>query len=115
MKLTINNIPEGLSGYQIDITVADSTIAKITDVIFPPEFGLSLHIPDPVSGAEVQISAVDLQNIIIAGDKDVLLASINIEGLKRGTTKVNASVIKLDDDRGFPIILNQIAGTVVVI
>ncbi len=103
MDIEIDTGAGGLAGFIIDITIVDTSVAKIVNVFFPPELGLNQFDPDPVDGPSVQISAVDLADIVKGGVLDVRLATIQLEGLAVGTTAIDVEITQLDDDKGFPI------------
>lgn len=86
LVLKIDKVPNGLAGFEVLVTVADPTIARISTVIFPPEFGIftrALLFP-PFS--EVRLVAVDISQ----GDPTVF-ALITFEGLKQGVTLIEVS------------------------
>lgn len=114
MALFMSHAPTGLAGYTMDIAIRNPLICRITDVAFPAEFPLNTHIPDPVSGQTVQISAVDISNVIIPGDTRILLAAVDIEGLAVGTTEIGVIITRLDDDSGNPLQALRFIGTVTV-
>ena len=93
----------GLAGFIIDISIVDPTIAKIINVFFPPEFGLSQFVPDPVDGPTVKVSGVDLGDVIQGDVKGIRLASVQLEGLAVGMTAIDVVIKRLDDDKGFPV------------
>lgn len=103
VDITIDTGVGGLAGFIIDINIVDASVAKIVNVFFPPEFGLSQFVPDPVDGPTVKVSGVDLGDSVKGGALDVRLATIQLEGLAVGTTAIDVNVTTLDDDKGFPI------------
>ena len=88
---------DGLAGYDIEVSISNSTIAEIASVDFPA-FGITEATPP--SGSLLSIRAVDTAGLVQAGATNVLLATLNIRGLLEGTTSVNISVTSLDDDLG---------------
>lgn len=113
-SIVMDHALSGLAGYLMDATIADPAVARFTDVIFPTTFPLNTQTPDPVSGPTVQLTAVDLGQVINVGDVDILLADLQIEGLAAGTTEVKLVVTKLDDDSGFPVRSIVRSGTITV-
>lgn len=103
MAIDMDTGAGGLAGFIIDIRIADPNVAKINDVFFPPEFGLSQFVPDPVDGPTVKVSGVDLGDAVKGGQPGVRLATIQLEGLAVGTTAIDVVIAQLDDDKGFPI------------
>lgn len=103
MEIEIDTGVGGLAGFIIDINIVDVSVAKIVNVFFPPEFGLSQFVPDPVDGPTVKVSGVDLGDAVKGSQKGVRLATIQWEGLAVGTTVIDIDITQLDDDKGFPI------------
>ncbi|MCH8063157.1 MAG: hypothetical protein IH861_11710 [Chloroflexi bacterium] len=98
LTLKIDKVPNGLSGYEVKISVADPTVATITGVTFPPEFHEDYShklLSPPFS--EVQLIVVDIFQEIQPGDTNVVLAFITFEGLKQGVTSIAVSD---DTDKG---------------
>ncbi len=103
VDITMDTGVGGLAGFIIDISIVDASVAKITNVFFPPELGLNQFDPDPVDGPDVEIKAVDLGDAVKGGQLDVRLATIQLEGLAVGNTALDVVVKQLDDDKGFPV------------
>lgn len=105
MAIVMRQTPiAGLAGYALRAEIANSQIAKFTDVTFPPSFPLATHDPDPVDGPLLNsVQGVDLSDVIGPEQNNVTLATLQIELLARGTTEVNVDVKQLDDDSGFDI------------
>ena len=97
LPLTIDWVPDGLSGYDVKVTVADPSVGRISKVDFPADFSLNnqslLLLPAP----EVRLVAVDIlendpNDQIQPGDTSVVLALITFEGLKQGVTSIVVSI-----------------------
>jgi len=93
------------------VSLGNPDVAKITGVGFPA-FGLTRH--DFISDSQVHISAADISRLVESGAHDVVLATLDIEGLEEGTTPVNVQIITMDDDLGVAFRPQIHAGTVVV-
>ena len=94
-------MPNGLSGYNISISLSNSSVAEIEAIEFP-EWAL-LHQNSSLPSSSTWIKAVDLNDEIRGGEKNVVLATITIKALNEGITSINIDVNKLDDDNGYPI------------
>lgn len=114
MGIQLDAAPDGLAGYIAEATIRDPSIARFSDVVFPGAFTLATHDPDPVSGPVVEFRGVDLGSVIQAGAVDVLLASLQIDGLVPGSTVVDVKVTQFDDDGGFDIARVEIAGILTI-
>lgn len=93
LALTINKVPNGLSGFDVFVTVADPTVATITGVTFPQEFGVNNELSLAFPALEIRLVGVDIapgsfERQVNPGDTDVLLVSIELEGVKQGTTAI---------------------------
>lgn len=116
VEVRMHEVPAaGLAGYTMDASLVDGAVARFVGVTFPGSFPLGSLVPDPVSGPAVQISAVDLNTVVIGGDVDVLLATLQVELLTAvSVTEVQLVVTRLDDDGGFPIRSVTFPGTITV-
>ena len=101
LNIAIDSVPAGLSGYNINVSVADPTIATIAGVSFPSWATLNLNSSIPASS--VNIDAVDLSDQIQTGATDVPLGTVIIRGLKGGSTPIQITVNEFDDDLGNPV------------
>jgi hypothetical protein len=110
VDIFLSHIPSGLAGFDLTLILANDRIASIVDVAFPPGFPLGQHIPDPVSGPSVRVVGVDLTNAITVGASRILLVSLTVEALAKGSTAVDVAVSALDDDDGNPIISTPVSG-----
>lgn len=103
----------GLTGYDVQATIITDTIGKFTDVSFPAAFPLNDHIPDPVDGPILTtISGVDINAVVGPNTPDVLLATLDIELLAAGASRVILGVTSLDDDSGSAIVPTIMQGSI---
>ena len=111
-----------MSGFDLQISVADPLIADITDVILPeyvPSFFASLFITvDGIPGPVVDIAAIDLNRVIEPHPPDLgpdLIATLQVELLSPGETQVFVSgVPRVDDDSGESLNPQSAPGTLTV-
>ncbi|MCH7625754.1 MAG: hypothetical protein IIC83_07505, partial [Chloroflexi bacterium] len=87
LALSINKVPNGLSGFDLKVSVSDPNVARISEVTFPPEFDerftQALLFP-PFS--EVRLFAANISQV-----DPVVLALITFEGLNQGVTSIEVS------------------------
>ena len=114
LEVRMNLAATGVAGYIAKATIRDATIARFVDVVFPGDFPLASHVPDPVSGPFVEFRGVDLGALIQSGAAAILLASLSVEGLAVGSTVVDLNVTTLDDDGGFDVERVELAGVLTV-
>ena len=123
LNLTLDSAPAGLSGYNINVSVGDPSVARITAFSFPS--WATLNSNSSVPGSYVQLEAVDLNDQIQPGAANIPLATIGLTGLKGGSTPVLITVNEIDDDSGnlispllqpgtFSVAVVQPAGTISV-
>ena len=95
IQLVLDEVPDGLSGFSLNISVLDPEIVEITTVSFPD--WSSLETNSTVPSSSVWIQAIDLNKTdpddeigqIKPGETNVLLGTITITGKKAGTSDLN--------------------------
>lgn len=100
-NITLDSTPEGLSGYNISISLSESSVATIASVAFPS--WATLHSNSPLPASSVWLKAADINKQVEAGATDVLLATLTLESQKIGDSFINISINRLDNDNGYPI------------
>jgi hypothetical protein len=96
--IIIDDLPQGLSGYYVRISLADPSMGKIVSVRYPQ--WAVINMTEGLPGASVNISGADLIDQIRPGAKSVTLADITIRGDQSGSTGILTAIIKLDGDKG---------------
>jgi protocatechuate 3,4-dioxygenase beta subunit len=102
VNLTLSEAPAGLAGYAINLTIEDGSVANFTGASVPGSFGQS-DVEVTQNGDRITITGLDQSNNTVAGDTDVLLASVTVEGSARGETDISVDVVQMDDDNGSAI------------
>jgi len=100
-NITITFLPEGLAGYNITVSLSNSSVAEIIAVEFPS--WAVLHANSSLPSNQVWIKAIDLNNEIKENATNVTLATITVRPLVEANTTIYLQVNKLDDDEGYPI------------
>ena len=97
-ELSINTLPAGLSGYQLDFQLTNPTVGNITGVSYPSwaKLGKTSSLP----AGRVTVSAVDLGKAIADGAAGTTLVKITVEAVAAGTSNVKIQNVKIDDDHG---------------
>jgi hypothetical protein len=95
-KITVDELPYGLSGYSIRVSLADPSMGKIVSVHYPQ--WAVINTTDGLQSASVTMSAVDLTKQIEAGAKSVELGSITISGVSTGNTNILITKLIFDGD-----------------
>ena len=99
--ITLDSAPNGISGFEMTITLGDPAVAKIDGVVIPPEFGLT-HV-ELISTSQVKVMGADLSQALQGNLSGVALASLNLTTTKQGSSAIMISLTRLDDDSGYPI------------
>lgn len=89
---------QGLSGYILSVYPEDPLVARITGATFPAWASLSETTPG--SGAAYTIRALDLNGTIGPGAQNVPLATLNLDGVASGSTRIMVESKQMDDDNG---------------
>jgi len=113
VQIVMDEVPDGLSGFNITVSISDSEIAEITAVSFP-DWGM-LPRNSTVPSGSIWIKAADLGSQVGPGDTNVLLGTITLTGKKEGTSDLNIPRTMINDDTGSLITPLVNTGTVRVI
>ena len=111
VKISVQDVETGVAGFAIQVSFADPDIARVTDVTLP-EFGLSM-IGD-LPAASVDITAVDLPELIQGAFAEETIVTIEVELRKAGRTEIMLQLRILDDDNGDAIRPEVVNGSLIV-
>ncbi|HMK45862.1 MAG TPA: hypothetical protein VK436_04500 [Methanocella sp.] len=98
VKLVADSLPAGMSGYDMVISMDNSSVADITGVSFPD--WAVIKSTTELSPGKIRINAVDLNSKVEAGADKVLLATLTVKGNSIGNTSISLSKVRLDSDNG---------------
>ncbi|AWB26542.1 hypothetical protein [Halococcoides cellulosivorans] len=108
VSITLDEVPEaGLSGFELDVTIADTSVAA-----FDTGRGASAEFPEAFSSinsssfteSTATVKASDGADAITGGETDVLLATVPVVAVGGGSTDISVSITKLQTDgAGDPI------------
>jgi hypothetical protein len=101
INITLNTAPNGLSGYNMTLSLSNTSIAEIISVEFPTWASMNNNSTLPAD--TFWMKAVDLMNQTIPGDTNINLGTLTIRGDIQGECNITAIVTKMDDDNGDPI------------
>ncbi|MFA5296228.1 MAG: hypothetical protein WC382_11995 [Methanoregulaceae archaeon] len=94
----LDQAPEGLAGYNMELSLRDPGVAEITSAAYPAWGKLT---KEPlVPGQSVILSAVDIERMVQNDSVRVELATITLQGISAGTTAVGISGTQFDADGG---------------
>jgi flagellar basal body rod protein FlgB len=92
-NVTLETAPAGLAGYTLTVGIENGTVGDVTDVTIPDTYELSGPTAIGPDGDTVHLQATDLDNETVAGDTDVRLATLTLEGSVAGTSNVSVESI----------------------
>jgi parallel beta-helix repeat protein len=101
VNITINKVPDGLSGYNLTVSLSNASVAEILSVS-PPSWA-PLNDNSTLPADVVWIKGVDLSDQVQSGATDINLGTLTLRGDRKGTTDIVIAVTKMDDDSGYPI------------
>ncbi|WP_062397584.1 PKD domain-containing protein [Methanogenium cariaci] len=105
--ITLDTVPDGLSGYNLTVSLSDDTVGEIIAVDLPAWASLSSNGTLPASS--VWIKATDLNKEIQQGAENVPMGTVTVTGLAPGAADLSLDVARIDNDDGFA--LNPETGT----
>jgi|GEM_PF-1180081 len=104
IDIMLDTAPDGLSGYNMTISLSDPGIAEILSVEFPTWAPEGLYANSTLPADTVWLKAADLLQQVDPGATNVLLATLTIRGDAEGSCTIDAVVTKMDPDgAGDPI------------
>ena len=108
----LSTVPAGFSGCNVTITVSNTSVITLTAITLPSWATVSTSSGIP--GNKVTFLEADASNLIVAGQTNILLATISTKGLAAGTATFNVAVNELDDEAGNPVSPTVTNGTATV-
>ena len=97
----LNETPNGLSGYNLTVSLSDPDIAEIVSVSFPS--WATIYTNSTLPADLVWIKTADLMDQVGIGTTTINLATMTLRGDAQGNTDMIATITKMDDDSGYPI------------
>jgi hypothetical protein len=101
VTVTIDELPEGLSGYYLTANVTNPEVAEISGVTFPG--WTSLNTATTVPSSQIRIEGADVEDQVVAGATNVELATIALRAKNPGSAVLNLHSININDDSGMLI------------
>jgi PKD repeat protein len=98
VNIVLDTAPAGIAGYDINISLSNSSVATITAVSFPSWAILNESTTLPASS--VQLRMVDLYEQVNSGTPDVPFGTITLQGNAFGSTDVTVTIKNITSDNG---------------
>lgn len=112
VPITLDSAPNGISGFEMIISLDNPAVATIDGIVIPPELGLTYV--DQISTSQIAIIAVDLSQVLQGNLTGLTLATLNLTTTKQGSTAIHISLTRLDDDDGLPLDIQVVDGSLTV-
>lgn len=114
VEVTLAEAPAGLAGFEIAVTVGNTSVAAISNMTVADAFTSPKGAQVASDGSSAMVKAADLQQNVQANATDVTLATVTLEGVEEGSTTLDVRPDNFDDDEGGQMNLSVDAGTVTV-
>lgn len=113
VRLTLEAAPEGMAGFRAQIAV-DADLATVEGATPADEFDQISSVDVAGDGSSVTVEAVDDRRVAEPGASDVHLATITVGGVDAGTSPLDLTTERFDDDDGTTIDVATSGGEVEV-
>lgn len=116
MDITVSDIPAGLAGYNLTVSLSDPSVAEIVAVTFPSWSNQAIagwphqNANGALPADAAWLKAADVNRVVPAGATNVVLATLTIRGDAPGASFVNITLRQMSDDSGtnmLPVIVNR--------
>jgi hypothetical protein len=97
IDIILDDAPNGLSGYNLTVSLSDPEVASIEETSYPDWAGI--HGNSTLPADHVWMKVVDLNNRVTS-DKSILLGTLTVRGKTSGTSTVTVAATAMDDDSG---------------
>ncbi len=111
-QLVLSNVPEGLSGANISITLEDPATGTITAITPPSWAGLNRTSVIPAASAWVE--SVDIGQSIQPGATNVPMGTFTIQGDTPGESGIALVMLELDAENGAALTSEVVNGRITV-
>lgn len=114
VDVVLTEVPEGLSGYYMELTVEDGAAAQIESVTYSETFGMTSATQIGDGGRTVTLEAADVREAVEPGATDVRLATVTVSGVEPGQANLTVDPLQFDTDSGAGFQPSTRAGLVTV-
>jgi PKD repeat protein len=112
-EVRVSSLPEGLAGYDLQVTLDTPSIAEIVGVQYPGWGSMNNTTPLPPADS-LRLSGVDVGRQVEPGAGSTLLATITIRADSPGTSGITISAVNMDADGGEMITPMVTSGEIVI-
>ena len=104
IPITMTNLVNGMSGYNLEFSSADTDIFIMTGITFPAAFEEYGSYYFDTSNYLV-VTGLDYDDVVDVGDPSEILCYVTVYWLTEGAANLEISEIQVDDDDGEPVSL----------
>jgi hypothetical protein len=104
VPLTLGEVIGGLSGFLLEFELEGSA-AKIADIT-PLAFDGAKRVELAGDGRSARVLSVDFDSVVEPGAESVPLVQVDLRGEAQGTATLNIWALQMDDDSGYPILID---------
>jgi hypothetical protein len=98
LTILLSDVPKGLSGLNISVSVSDPATIAVTNISYP-EWAM-LHTKIGHSDSVVGLKMVDLQQKINAGVSNVIISRLTVSAYEEGVGILTVTPVLIEDDVG---------------
>jgi len=115
VELALSSAPNGLSGFDLTVSVDSPSVATITGASVSRALSTGTsEITTASDGSSVQIELADLGDVVQPNASEVSLASIELSGNAVGDATLSTTLTQIDDDAGSEIDATTQSGSITV-
>ncbi len=114
VEIRLTEAPNGLSGYNLTLTIADGLTGEFTSASYPSAFEITDTPTYTDLNSSVQLRAIDIQDPPGPNASDVSLATVTVRGEDQGETSLTVEITRMDNDDGGKVEPTIESGTLVV-
>lgn len=101
VAVALDTAPNGVAGFAVNVSVADPSVATVTNASLGESFDSVGESTDVASdGSAATLSGADLGENVQPGATGVTLATVTVQGEDDGETTLEATVNSMDNDHG---------------
>ncbi|WP_226022311.1 anti-sigma factor domain-containing protein [Halomicrobium salinisoli] len=102
-SIVLSEAPDGLSGFEVDVSLGDPSVASIAGASYPEGYGPTADPQIADDGSSVSLEAADGTEMVQPGDADVELATVELTAESGGETDVAVAVQGIQAENGSPM------------
>lgn len=115
VSVAVDRAPDGLSGFDLTLTVADGSVARVANASVAPPVDDVADVSVSDDGTAVRVAGVDGTDAVGGDAADVRLATVTLRGEAAGETRLTVEEVHgIQSDGGDALAVRTANGTVTV-